>query len=68
VAPSGIHPYYGSTSPYATAGIDQGSALSNLNGQTCDFTFGVATDLSLLPQPLVPGVYCITAATSIGTS
>lgn len=51
----------------AQSGIDQGAALSALNAQACDFTFGSATDLSLLPQPLVPGVYCITGATSIGT-
>ncbi len=48
------------------AGLDQATALGNLNSQVCDFNFGVATDLSLLPQPLTPGVYCITAAASIG--
>lgn len=48
------------------AGIDQGTALAALNGQACDFNFAVATDLSLLPQPLIPGVYCVTAAASIG--
>jgi hypothetical protein len=52
---------------YNTAGTDQGNALSSLNAQTCDFNFSSATDLSLLPQPLTPGVYCITAAASIGT-
>src|ERR1035437_2877433 len=52
---------------YNQAGIDQGSALGTLNSQSCDFNFNSPTDLSLLSQPLVPGVYCITAATSIGT-
>lgn len=68
VAPLGIHPFYGSVPPYATAGIDQGVALAALNGETCDFNFGVATDLSLLPQPLIPGVYCITDAVTIGAA
>lgn len=52
---------------YNQAGTDQSSALSTLNSQSCDFNFNSATDLSLLPQPLAPGVYCITAAASIGT-
>jgi hypothetical protein len=68
VVPLGIHPFYGSVPPYATAGIDQGIALALLNGQACDFNFGVATDLSLLPQPLIPGVYCITDAVTIGVA
>jgi hypothetical protein len=54
-------------SSYNQAGISQGTILSALNSQSCDFNFSSATDLSLLPQPLAPGVYCITAATSIGT-
>lgn len=54
-------------SSYNQAGTDQGSALGTLNSQSCDFNFNSATDLSLLPQPLTPGVYCITAAASIGT-
>lgn len=54
-------------STYTQAGTDQGSALSTLNAQTCDFNFGSATDLSLLSQPLTAGVYCITGAMSIGT-
>lgn len=68
VAPLGSHPFYGSVPPYATAGIDQGTALGLLNGEVCDFNFGVATDLSLLPQPLIPGVYCITDAVTIGAA
>jgi Ice-binding-like/Thrombospondin type 1 domain len=52
---------------YNQAGTDQNSALSSLSSQSCNFNFGSATDLSLLPQPLVPGVYCITGSASIGT-
>lgn len=52
---------------YNQAGADQNAALSSLNAQSCNFNFGSATDLSLLPQPLAPGVYCITAASSVGT-
>ena len=67
---SGIN--YGSGAPYSTAGTDEGSLLSSLNAEnavppTCDYTYGSATDLSLLSQPLTPGVYCISGATSIGT-
>lgn len=50
------------------AGIDQNAALADLNLQPCDFSFAVATDLSLLPQPLVPGVYCIASAASVGAA
>ena len=53
---------------YSQAGTDQGSALSNLNSEVCDFTYGSPTDLSLLSQPLTPGVYCILAAASIGSA
>jgi len=54
---------------YSQAATAQGTALVALNAQTCDglLTFGTATDLSLLPQPLTPGVYCITGAMSVGT-
>lgn len=68
---SGTHTVTGSThvadDTYSSAGTDQGSALTDLAAQTCNFSFGSPTDLSLLSQPLTPGVYCITAATSIGT-
>lgn len=67
VAPAGTHTNYGSGAPYATAGSDQNAALVALSAQPCDFVFGSATDLSLLSQPLSPGVYCINGATSIGT-
>lgn len=50
-----------------TAGTDQGTALSALASQTCTFNYGSDTDLSLLPQPLAPGVYCVTGAASVGT-
>jgi len=52
---------------YSLAGTNQGSALSSLNAQSCDFNFGSDTDLSLLPQPLVPGTYCVVGAASVGT-
>jgi hypothetical protein len=52
---------------YTQAGTDEASALGILNAESCDFNFGSATDLSLLPQPLTPGVYCVTGAASIGT-
>jgi len=67
IAPLGAHTNYGSGVPYASAGIDQAAALTALNSQPCDFIFGATTDLSLLPQPLAPGVYCVTGAQSIGT-
>lgn len=67
----GTHTVSGTThvadGTYSTAGTDQGSALTLLNAQACDFSFGSPTDLSLLSQPLGPGVYCIAAAASIGT-
>jgi uncharacterized repeat protein (TIGR01451 family) len=68
VAPGGVHTNYGSGGPYATAGSDQASALVNLNGQSCDFNFGAAVDLSSLTQPLAPGVYCSVGAMSVTTS
>ncbi|MCE9585315.1 DUF3494 domain-containing protein [Candidatus Nomurabacteria bacterium] len=52
---------------YNQAGLDQNSSLVDLNSQPCDFNFGSATDLSLESQPLIPGVYCVTGAQSIGT-
>ena len=66
-APLGTHTNYGSGAPYSLAGTDQASIVGNLNAQTCNFNFGSATDLSLLSQPLTPGVYCITGAQSVGT-
>lgn len=75
-APLGIHTNYGSGAPYATAGIDQGSALTNLNSQACTFTFAngaidLATDTTHGPIGVyTPGVYCTGApgAASIGTA
>ncbi len=56
---------------YTAGGTHQGSLLTSLNAEPCDpgpnFNFGSATDLSSLSQPLIPGVYCITGAVSIGT-
>jgi uncharacterized repeat protein (TIGR01451 family) len=72
VIPAGIHTNYGSGAPYATAGIDQGSALVNLNSQPCTFTFAPgAIDLSTdithgAPGVYAPGVYCSTGAMNVG--
>jgi hypothetical protein len=72
VAPLGIHANYGSGAPYATAGTAQATALTNLNGQVCDFTFAapaVVLDTTLEHSPTYgPGVYCSTGAMSIGTA
>lgn len=74
VAPAGVHTNYGSGAPYATAGIDQNSALSALNSQTCTFTFApgaidLATDTTHGPIGFyTPGVYCTSGAASIGTA
>ena len=59
--------YMAPNSIYSQAGTDEGTALTALNALACTSTFGGATDLSLLPQPLAPGIYCITGAPSIGT-
>jgi hypothetical protein len=59
--------YVAPNTVYSQAGTDQGSALVALNALPCDVTFGGITNLSLLPQPLVPGVYCVTSAMSVGT-
>ncbi|MEI8130474.1 MAG: ice-binding family protein [bacterium] len=64
---------YGSSAPYAQAGLDQATALSLLNAQTCTFTFfagavDLATDTTHgLIGVYTPGVYCITGAVSVGT-
>src|ERR1035437_10957805 len=67
VAPLGTHANYGSGAPYSTAGTAQATLIGSLNSQTCDFTFGSATDLSLQTQPPTPGVYCVEGAQSVGT-
>lgn len=72
VTPGGVHPNYGSGAPYATAGIDQGSALSNLGSQACTFTFApgaidLSTDTTHGPVGVyTPGVYCSTGAMDVG--
>ena len=59
---------------YNQAGIDQNSALNNLNGQGCTFTFApgaidLATDTTHGTIGIyTPGVYCTSGAASIGTS
>ncbi|MHB8870968.1 MAG: ice-binding family protein [Candidatus Doudnabacteria bacterium] len=72
VIPAGVHANYGSGAPYATAGIDQGTALSALNLQPCTFTFApgainLSTDITHGPIGVyTPGVYCSTGAMNIG--
>lgn len=57
---------------YNQAGIDQGSALSNLNSQPCTYTFPTgAVDLASdtthgAVGVYAPGVYCITGAAAVG--
>lgn len=72
LAPAGISTNYGSSIPYASAGIDQGTALSALASQACTFTFAPwAIDLSTdtthgLITVYTPGVYCSIGAMNIG--
>lgn len=56
---------------YTQAGVDQGTALTDLNNQSCTFTFPAgAVDLASNAQfptaTYAPGVYCITGAVTIG--
>jgi hypothetical protein len=63
---------HGADSTYSQAGIDQGTALANLNSQPCTFTFAAgAIDLASdathgTVGVYTPGVYCILGAASIG--
>lgn len=74
VAPAGVHTNYGVAAPYATAGTDQGNALSNLNSQPCTSTFApgaidLSTDVTHGPIGVyTPGVYCSTGAMNVGGS
>ncbi len=64
---------YGSSAPYAQAGLDQATALASLDSEACTFTFSAgAVDLATdtthgLIGVYTPGVYCITGAVSVGT-
>ena len=72
VLPAGVHANYGSGAPYATAGTDQGNALSALALEPCTFTFApgaidLSTDITHGPISVyTPGVYCSTGAMNIG--
>ena len=72
VVPAGTHTNYGSGAPYSTAGTDQGTALVNLNAQSCTFSFptgavNLATDTTHGTAGIyTPGVYCGDAAMDIG--
>ena len=70
-APAGVHTHYGTSTPYFTAGTDQGTALApGLSSQPCTFTFpdtgtAIHLDSDTTHGPIgvyTPGVYC-TAAT-----
>lgn len=63
VAPLGSHPNYGSGAPYATAGADQGTALTNLNGQACTTNFPPGA--VVITGTYAPGVYCSTGAMNL---
>jgi uncharacterized repeat protein (TIGR01451 family) len=67
VAPTVSGTTYVASGIYAQAGIDQNAALSVLSAEACNYNFSAPTDLSLLPQPLLPGVYCLAGAVSVGT-
>jgi len=73
VAPTVSGTTHSADSVYNQAGIDQGTALSNLNGQACSFSFApgainLATDTTHGPVGVyTPGVYCITGAASVGS-
>lgn len=72
VTPAGVYVNYGSGSPYASAGVDQGTALVSLNSQACTFTFGggaidLSTDTTHGPITVyAPGVYCSSGAMNVG--
>jgi len=72
VAPLGTHVNYGSGIPYATAGVDQGTALTLLNSQGCTFNFpagaiNLSTDITHGTIGVyTPGVYCSSGAMDIG--
>jgi hypothetical protein len=71
IAPGGTHTNYGSGSPYATAGANQGTALTALNNQACTFDWGAAAvdlflDTTHGPAGVyTPGVYCTGGAMNI---
>jgi len=68
----GVHTNFGSGAPYATAGTDQGTALSALASQLCTFTFpagavNLSTDITHGPVGVyTPGVYCSSGAMNVG--
>jgi len=71
--PVGSHTNYGSGGSYATAGVDQATALTALNNEGCTFSWPGAVDLFLDSThgpagTYAPGVYCSPGAfTQTGT-
>ncbi|MBI3525759.1 MAG: Ig-like domain-containing protein [Betaproteobacteria bacterium] len=51
---------------YQNALTDMTAAITNINGRTCDFNYGVATDFGGLT--LAPGVHCVAGAMSVGST
>lgn len=74
VVPAGVHINYGSGVPYATAGIDQGAALVDLNSQLCTSigVGAVALDTIVVganpPGTFPPGCYSSGGAMDITLS
>jgi len=72
VAPTVNGTTHAADSTYNQAGIDQNTALSNLNSQPCTFNFApgaidLASDVTHGPVGVyTPGVYCITGGDSVG--
>ncbi|MDQ3064854.1 MAG: ice-binding family protein [bacterium] len=72
VAPTVNGTTFAGGSTYNQAGIDQNTALSNLNSQPCTFNFApgaidLASDTTHGPVGVyTPGVYCITGGDSVG--
>lgn len=57
---------------YGQAGIDQGTALTYLNSQSCTHTFpagavDLAANVDFPTATYTPGVYCVLGAATIGT-
>lgn len=49
----------------AQAQSDTTTAYNNLAGQACDYNYPVAQDLTLIPTPVLPGVYCFASSASL---
>lgn len=73
VAPTVNGATHNADAAYNQAGIAQGQALTQLNSQTCTFTFSpgavdLASNLDFPTGTYTPGVYCVDGAASIGAA